>query len=442
MAAPPIARFPSRRLPPDPPFAGSARRRGGFVAAVFRRLTSPAMAFLVSFPTIGYYTFAAYVNVLAPEGSIGAIIVRAVCLAILVLAWLLVPRGQRRRFGGLLLPATIFSLFYACRLLQNMLFLDIEIQPGNVTVLLTFFVSSLIPAFLLASMERVIRDEDMIFLLSVFAILFVIGMGLNRELLMETAERRMALDKINPIALAYVASSLMMFYLLAFARSKRLMVEALAVVPLLLLIVSLARSRGMMISTGITLLVYVLTLKGGRRIRALIGLSAVAAVIGLYVNPEYVGYAIEALNRIDADRDMSTAMRAMSFHGAWRQFLDDPFLGRYAIELSTSFYPHNIYLESLMSVGLIGTVPFAVHLAMAGRAAIGILRERDRSFTRVFVALLFIRDAIGAAASGSLWGAPGFWITSFLVIVMWYGRKRDERPFHAGLRWQTLRSRS
>lgn len=386
------------------------------------------MAFLVSFPTIGYYTFAAYVNVLAPEGSIGAIIVRAGCLAIVALAWLLVPRGQRRRFGGLLLPATIFSLFYACRLFQNMLFLDIEIQPGNVTVLLTFFVSSLIPAFLLASMERGIRDEDMIFLLSVFAILFVIGMGLNRELLMETAERRMALDKINPISLAYVASSLMMFYLLAFARSKRIKVEALVVVPVLLLIVSLARSRGMMISTGITLLVYVLMLKGTRRIWVLSGLAAAAAVIGFYANPEYLGYAIEALNRINVNTDMSTAGRVLLYEGAWRQFIDDPLLGRYAAEVSSGYYyPHNIYLESLMAVGLIGTIPFAIHLFLASRAAIGVLREKERSFTRVFVALLFIRDAIGAAASGALWGIPGFWITSFVIIVMWYGRKQDER---------------
>jgi hypothetical protein len=382
------------------------------------------MAFLVSFPTIGYYTFAAYVNVLAPEGSAGAIIVRAGSLALLLLAWVRVPSRLRRRFNGLLLPATVFSLFYAGRLFQNMLFLDIEIPPGNVTVLLTFFVSCLIPAFLLASMQCVIRDEDMIALLSVFAILFVIGMGLNREVLMETAERRMALDKINPISLAYVASSLMLFYLLAFARSKRVMFEALAVVPILLLIISLARSRGMMISTGVTLLVYVLTLKGTRRIWVLVGLSTVAAIIGFYVNPEYVGYAVEALDRIDVNRDMSTAMRALSFHGAWTQFLADPFLGRYAIELVTAFYPHNIYLESLMAVGLIGTVPFAIHLFMAGRAAAGILREKERSFTRVFVALLFVRDAIGAAASGSLWGTPGFWITSFLVIVMWHGRKR------------------
>lgn len=417
-----------------------SQRRRGLIASAFRLLTSPAAAFLLLFPTIGYYTAAAYVNVLAPESSLGNIIVRAVSLAMLVLAWLQVARAQRRRFHGLLVPATIFFVLYGWRLLENMLIQGFEIMPGNMAVVLTF-ISTIIPAYMLASTERAIRDGDMMVLLSVFAFLFVIGMGLNREALAETAEHRMSLDKINPISLAYVASSLMLFYLLAFTRSKRFMIEALVIVPILLLIVLLARSRGVLIATGVTLLIYILTVGGTRRIWTLVGLAAAAAVIGLYADPEYVGYAMEALERIDVNQDTSTAMRALAFTGALEQFLADPIFGRYAVELRTNFYPHNIYLESLMSVGLVGTVPFIVHFGMALRAAIGLIRERPPSFTRVFVALLFIRDAIGTAASGAIWGVPGFWITSFLVIVMWYGRKRDERSFHAGL-WRQRSSYS
>jgi hypothetical protein len=417
-------RFPTRR------------RRGGLVAATFRLFTSPAAAFLISFPTIGYYTLATYVNAFDPEGSFGAIVVRAFSCALLVFAWLLVPATVRRGFRSLLIPATAFICIYSWRLLENILFQGMEIMPGNTLVLLTFFVSSIIPAFMLASTERAIHDEDMVKLLSIFAVLFIIGMTLNTEALMTTAERRMTLDKINPISLAYVASSLMLFYLLAFARSKRLKIEALAIVPILLLVVSLARSRGMMISTGLTLLIYVLMLRGTRRISVLSGLAAAVAAIGFYANPEYVGHAVEALKRIDINTDMSTADRVLLFQGAWSQFLANPFIGRYAVELQFNFYPHNIYLESLMSVGLIGTVPFIIHLGMALRASVGLIRERTNSFTRVFMALLFIRDAIGAAASGAIWGVPGFWISSFLVIAMWYGRKRDERLLRVESRHQ------
>jgi O-antigen ligase len=412
---------------PAPPATPVPRTIGPF-GAVFRLLTSPAAAFLLLFPTIGYYTLATYVNVLVDaESSIGGIIIRAGSLAVLVIAFIRLRRKEKRSVGDLLLPATIFVFIYGYRLLENMLILDLEIRPGNGLVLLSFFLSGILPAYVLASSERAIRDEHMTILLSLFAVLFLIGMALNREALIETAESRMMLDKINPIALAYVASNLLLFYMLAFTRSKRSMIEAVLIVPILLLIASLARSRGMIISTGVTLAIYVLALKGTRRIWVLLGLGGVAVAVGYFAEPEYLDYVTEALNRIDVHEDRSTAERALFLEGAWNQFLENPILGRYAVELQLNFYPHNIYLEALMAVGLVGAVPLFLHVGMALRAAVGLIREPEGSFARSFVALLFIRDAIGAAASGSLWGNTGFWITSFLVIAMWYGRQRDQR---------------
>lgn len=437
---------PQRAIPPPSrrsPYSQQVRApvgslQGGPARGKLLLLASPASAFLLLFPTIGFYTLAAYVNVVAPEGSTGSIVIRAASLAILLIAWVGVPKKHRRRFGSLFLPATIFIAIYSYRLFDNIVFSEINIPPGNILVITVFFLSGIVPAYLLASIDRSINDKDMTTLLSLFSLLFVVGMILNREALMATAERRMMLDKINPIALAYVSSSLMLFYFLSFTRSKWIMFEALLIVPILLLIVSLARSRGMLISTGIALAIYLLVLKGTRRIWTLAGLAIVGATVGLYANPEYIDHVTKALGRIDTESDMSTVGRVMAFQGAWEQFLTDPFLGRYAIELSTNYYPHNIYLESLMSVGLIGTVPFMIHFGMALRAAIGLIRERNASFTRVFVALLFVRDAIGAAGSGGLWSVSGYWITSFLVIVMWYGRRQDERLLHARLRRQAV----
>jgi hypothetical protein len=403
------------------------RPRAGLVGATFRLVATPAAAFLFLFPTIGYYTVAAYMNVLLPEGNTGGIATRIASLSVLIFTFFKTVKKKGRHFNRFLLPATIFFIFYCYRLLENMFFLELEIRPGNTFVLLSLFFSSIIPAYMLASMARVIRDEDMIPLLSIFAVLFLVGMALNRDMLIATAsEQRAALEKINPISLAYVVSSLLLFYMLTFARSKATMIEALMIVPVLLLIVSMARSRGMIISTCITLIVYVLALRGTRKIWTLIGLGGAAAAIGFYADPEHVASVIEALDQVGQDR--SSAERAVTFEGAWNQFLEDPVFGRYAIEFQLNFYPHNIYLESLMSVGVVGTAPFIVHLGMALRAAIGLIREKDASFTHVFVALLFIRDGIGAAASGAIWGASGFWIASFIVIAMWYGRRGEERP--------------
>lgn len=416
----------SSRLTPLRAQVGAYKR-----ASAWRLVTSPSAAFILAVPTLGYYTLAAYVNVVAPDGSGGSILIRSVGVAVLLLAWLGLRRGEARSLGYLLLPAGVFFAFYAYRLAENMLYLDMVVPPGNAVVLLTFCVASVLPAYVLARSERGVRDEDMAILLSLLALLFVIGMAFNWDALTASSDRRMALEKVNPISLAYVASSIMLFYLIAFGRSKKARIEALLIVPILLVIMALARSRGMMISTGFTLVVYVIALRGTRRIRAVLLVAAAVLAIGFWADPTYVGSVVEALSRMDVHTDMSTASRAMSFQGAWDQFLENPLLGRYAVELGSNYYPHNIYLESLMSVGLVGTVPFAIHLALASRAAWGLLREREASLSRVFIALLFIRDAVGAGASGALWGVPGFWISSVLVIAMWYGRRQDFFLLHA-----------
>ncbi|RVB80571.1 MULTISPECIES: O-antigen ligase family protein [unclassified Mesorhizobium] len=410
-------------------------RKRGLIASMYRLWTSPAAAFLFLFPTIGYYTFAAYANVVSPEGSSGGVVIRAVSLAVLVFAFLAVPRRLRRPFSITLLPATIFIVLYGSRLIENMLFLRLEISPGNFLVLSIFVLSSIIPAYMLASSERKISDNDMLALLSVLAILFIFGMALNRAALVETSEWRMKLEKINPIALAYVASSFLLFYMIAFRYSKKILIQAIFFVPVMLVIVSLARSRGVLISTGLTVLLYVLVVKGTRRVWAFVGLGVIAVAIVAFADPKYIEVVMEALNKIDADTDMSTAGRVMAFRGAWEQFLADPIFGRYAIELLTAYYPHNIYLESLMSVGLLGTVPLTLHCLISLRAAIGLLREKQAGFAGVFIALLFIRDAVGAAGSGAIWGASGFWITSFLVVSMWYGRRQDQQRVEHRWRW-------
>lgn len=402
-------------------------RRSSRPLKVFRFLTSPAAAFLLLFPTIGYYTFAAYVNVFSPEGSVGNIVIRAGSLVILFIAFTSVRARQRKCFNKFLIPVTIFLFFYTLRLVENILFLDIEIISGNnILVLMIFFLSSIIPSYVLALIEPAIRDEDIVALLSGFAILFLVGVWLNREALAESAEVRMMLTKINPISLSYVAISFILYYLLQFSRFKRMIIEALLITPVLLVIISLARSRGAIISGILTLIIYILISKGRRRVSMLVILSSVATLITLFADPIYLESAIDALNRIDTHDDLSTKSRILSFGGAWEQFLENPLIGRYAIELQTGGYSHNILLDSLMSVGLIGSIPFALHLGFSLRAAIGIIRNHTLSFAHVFIALLFVRDLIGSQFSGSLWGSSGLWITSFIVISIWYGRKRNQ----------------
>jgi len=417
------ALFPSGARPL---LRGDAKKRHKFLGLLF----SPAFALSLAF--FGYYSFAGFVNFFLPKGDLGSILIRSGILIFIAISFLRTTRISTSVTRLVLLPVILFLLAYFMRLIENIYLADIYIPPGPRLILPIFVFSGIATAFALSRIVHAIRDEDFTIVLSGLCIIFLAGMALNIDVLMQSAEHRMMLEKINPISMAHLAFAFLIYYLLVFSRSKRLAVEAAVITPVLLLIVVYAQSRGAYIAGAGAIAIYILLLKGTRRVWLLVGLSVVGLIVAYTAAIEHFEIAIHALQRIDIYNDASTHGRYISFYGAWEQFNDNFAFGQYAVERTTGYYPHNIYLESLMAVGFIGTIPFAIHLMLAIRAAAGIIRTHRFSIAPVLVSILFFREAIASMASGSLWGNTGFWITSILVIVFWYGQprclKRSMRP--------------
>lgn len=408
---------------------------------LFSTAFSGSSALMLLFPTLGYYTLATYVNVIAPESSVGSIVIRTLSLFVLLIV--AVKTKKKERISWYIVPGIMFMCFYFCRMLQNVLVDGISIPPDTTTVLLTFVMSSAVPAVILFRCAGSLREEDFRSVMWLFVIIFLFGLFLNRDALSETSTTRLELGKINPISLAYTASNFILFMFVYMVKRHDWYLKSIIIVPLLIIIIMLAKSRGAMLSNLVTIAFYLLVLRGSTRIWGGAILGIFCAIVIYFVNQDYMDGALEAIERININTDASTAIRYSSFSGAWQQFMDNPVFGRYILESFTGYYPHNIYLESLMAVGFIGAAPFFVHVMLALRASVGLIRRSNSSVIHVFMALLFIRDAIGAAASGAIWGVPGFWIASFLSIAFWYG-SRSEVPIYItplGLRNWQLRHR-
>jgi hypothetical protein len=258
----------ARGVPTRPGVEGrrTARRRRSAVARLWGAVVSPAAAFAVLFPTIGYYTFAAYVNVFAPDGSAGSIAIRIGSLALLLVVLATTPRFLKDRLPVQIVFATIFIVMYSLRIAENMFLQDMHVPPSNNVVVLIFFLSTVLPAYLLSMLIRGLRDENLSIFMAGIIVLFLGGVFLNRDILTDLGNSRLTLDKINPISLSYVCSSIALYLLVFFRRSHFVKVGALAVVPILLVIIALARSRGMMIASVATIAIYVLALRGARRL--------------------------------------------------------------------------------------------------------------------------------------------------------------------------------
>lgn len=389
-------------------------------------ILSPGAAF--AFGCFGYYALAGFSNIFTPDSSLGGILSRAFITGIVILAWLRVRRlrdswGERFAFAGL-----IFVLLYLMRMIDNVWLQGIVLPPDNTKAFLFFIISSVIPALLIAQMAYRIDDRAFRFSMSLICMVFLAAMLFNLGVLQETVGRRLALDKINPISLAHLALGLVFYYMLTFRVSMVAAIEAAIAVPLLLLIILYAQSRGVWISGTFAIGLYVVLLGGGRRLLVGTGVALSGGLVFLFMTPDQIDVIVRGMSRVFSDSDLSTMSRETSFYGAWNQFVDDPGTGRYIIDLTTNYYVHNVYLESLTALGIVGSFFLVLHLGLAFFAAVRIVRMQNVPLWQTFAALIYFKQVLANAASGALYTATELWILSFLLIALQYGRPDRRYP--------------
>ena len=99
--------------------------------------------------------------------------------------------------------------------------------------------------------------------------------------------------------------------------------------------------------------------------------------------------------------------RPLFFKSAWNQFLSYPILGDQYLSRYSNYYPHNIYLEVLMSLGIIGAVVFiGIHI-FSFHKALTLLKDYNEDLFIPF--LLLITLLLVGMTSGCLFLGVGLW---------------------------------
>jgi len=91
------------------------------------------------------------------------------------------------------------------------------------------------------------------------------------------------------------------------------------------------------------------------------------------------------------------------------------------------YYPHNLFMETLISLGLVGATILVVHLAISLRATIWLLRRPDTPPYVVFIAISFVKDLIQAQFSGAVYTNTTVWVASACTIALYSAYRRDVR---------------
>jgi len=147
-----------------------------------------------------------------------------------------------------------------------------------------------------------------------------------------------------------------------------------------------------------------------RRITGFISVMALATGAAIWISGNA---GLVLLTRLEnASSDPGVAARWLLWRGAIEQFDGSPLLGDSFVQSTLRFYPHNAFIEAMMTTGIVGLVLLTITILIGSVSAFRTLKDPSLRW----LGLLFVQQVIGAQTSGSLYFTQPFW--AMLLIVM------------------------
>ena len=398
-------------------------------ASLITTITGSIVALTVGLAVFGYAVVAPYLELLGGKTSFPTIMFRATVLLMCIASFAITYRHRGPKIAAQLLPFIIFVTIYFLRLIDNFYIQELTWQANPTTTLSIFIGSALLPSILLASSIHAVNENEFLSTHLAIIIIFIAGLGINFETLVAAGgEERASLEKLNPISLVSTAASFAL--LLAFAPRKSGILfryGKLALIAILVGIAAFAQARGPLLGTAIALAIYFLV--SPSRQRSTVLRLAVVAILALSIAPTILGLDLVeiALRRFNLDSnqlDQSALGRLQAWKASWDQFLDSPMFGDKVFEPTLMQYPHNVFLESLIAVGVLGTYFLFAHILLSIRYAIMLCGSVESNLVSRFLSLIFFKELVQIQFSGAIWANTAFWITSVLVISLGVANKR------------------
>jgi hypothetical protein len=175
-------------------------------------------------------------------------------------------------------------------------------------------------------------------------------------------------------------------------------------------------SRGPLISLAVAVLFY-LIMK-----RRWLWIAALGVACAFYVTTQPMGDILQQLRFGDIGQDQSALHRLVLQQSAIAEFVAHPILGSFYTEINTGEYPHNLIVDSAMSLGVVGLTLF-VSLMATG------VYFGGRSVRRgsIIAPLLFIQALIESQFSGGLGTTYEIWIPLIVIFRAWNGPTAQAR---------------
>ncbi|WP_157492779.1 O-antigen ligase family protein [Echinicola pacifica] len=332
----------------------------------------------------------------------------------------------------------VFWVIYFFRLFHDLLYENISVGPfGSFHIFGYAIGNCLIPFLLIANNGWKLNIElfkKLFFFTLLFSnVLIIIGIyiqfgGLSLSMLSD----RVSITEgdgsselvLNTILISFYGAILLLISLNEFLKRKDYVRYT---IPFLLGASNLliGAARGPLL--GALLIVFFLIINNIRILnKKAIFLSYGAAFIfiGFIFSSYSYDLNIESIDRISTlfDSDQSgnnfkNEARPHEWNSSWEQFLNNPFIGDKILNDYDNYYPHNIYLEVLLSTGVLGGFFFFIPFL---KSLIFNFRLQDD-----FLKIVFLVNVIFGITTGSLYLNVGFWVSLALIIHLFDGKNES-----------------
>ena len=234
---------------------------------------------------------------------------------------------------------------------------------------------------------------------------------------------------LSDLALSYSASLIMglSIYNIFYEESnlsrkiKNLFIILVALIPFLL-----GSSRGSIFSLLFPFLFFIFFKKKKSLFRSVvITFSFVLfGIVAFFIAQNFGSSAFTRVFTIasDIDSGSDSAARLDIWYTSILQFLNSPIFGDYVLNRKWNFYPHNIFVEVLMSTGIVGFLPFCILIYYAFKKSIKIIKFSPQDS---WITIIFLQGFMMSSFSGSvtdniiLWAGMGlvFSVNNFNLKV-------------------------
>jgi hypothetical protein len=138
---------------------------------------------------------------------------------------------------------------------------------------------------------------------------------------------------------------------------------------------------------------------------------AVLFILSQFISDTLIDRLLNTSN--DIEEGNSSANRLIIWKDSINQFIDHPFFGDKLRVDNWINYPHNIFIEVLQTMGVVGFILFLVLIVYGAKAVVRVNNFHPKNF---WVVNIFIQSFIQHLFSGAIYKGAWLW-TSFALLI-------------------------